>query len=167
MNDRPLGPCLFSFHSRVVYDPFRYVFESQFAQICGQIDFKSQLASGIRTIILLVVWCKIIIKFKRTHLGPSPLSRGFHCFVQTGQNLHGSKKSQERKLDLADWTCRACLYPAPHANSTQRFWRWSRVADLCGIATPSEPILCETSSSGRPGMFRIRFTSNSLTEFPV
>jgi hypothetical protein len=39
----------------VVYDPFRHVFESQFAKICGQIDFKSQLASGIRTVILLVV----------------------------------------------------------------------------------------------------------------
>ena len=42
-------------HARVVYDPFRCVLESQFAQICGQIDFKSQLASGIRTIILLAV----------------------------------------------------------------------------------------------------------------
>ena len=60
----------------MVYDPFRRVFESQFAQICWQIDFKSQLASGIRTIILLVVLCKVIIKFKRTHVGPSPLSRG-------------------------------------------------------------------------------------------
>ena len=44
----------------MVYDPFRCVFESQFAQICGQIDFKSQFAFGICNKILLVLWCKII-----------------------------------------------------------------------------------------------------------
>ena len=36
-----------TYHANVVYDPFRCVFESQFAQICGQIDFKSQFAFGI------------------------------------------------------------------------------------------------------------------------
>ena len=34
-------------HANMVYDPFRCVFESQIAQICGQIDFKSQSAFGI------------------------------------------------------------------------------------------------------------------------
>ena len=52
---RPSRWTLPRYHATVVYDPFRHVFESQFAQICGQIDFQSQLASGIRTIILLVV----------------------------------------------------------------------------------------------------------------
>jgi len=75
-------------HARVVYDPFRHVFESQFAQICGQIDFKSQLDFGIRNTILLVAQCKIVIKFRGSHLGPGPISRGMRPRAYRSQIPH-------------------------------------------------------------------------------